>query len=606
LTGHAPSERGGARTTEARAARALALAAPALALFLLWRSWGAWADVVVDFGRELYVPWRLTLGEVLYRDLAWFNGPLSPHVNALWFRLFGVGAWTLFAVNLVLLGVLVALLRRVSTALGSPLAAGVLVLFFLPVFAFGHLVRIGNYNHLAPYSHEATHGLLLAVGAFALLVGPSGGRAWRVAFAGVLVGLVFLTKVELFLAALLGTAATVALREGAPARTRWGAYLGGLVVPPLVALAALATRLAPGEALRGALGSCRTVLDRRLPELPFYRKDMGLDAPLENALGVLLAAGITLVVFAPGPLLGRRLAPERARTGAIALALAALLAAALAPTDWKWLARGLPVATLALGLLALRARGRAGDAAGRARWSSAAGFALFALALLGKMLLAPHFGHYGFVLAVPATCLLVVALVAWLPDLVGSGDRSDENGGARACVLAGVLPVLAVAAVDLWSRSETHLAPKEVELGTGRDHLRADARGEKVRAVLARLDQLVDADAEVLVLPEGVSLNYLARRRSPTPYLLFMPPELIIFGEDAIVVALEEDPPDAIVLLHRDTSEYGSPFFGRDYGLAISAWVLEHYRHAWTDPTGGPPLQPATVYGASILLPREP
>ena len=90
--------RGPGSALEARAARALALAALPLAAFLLHRSWGAWPDVMVDFGRELYVPWRITLGEVLYRDLEWFNGPLSQYVNALWFRLFGVGAWTLFAV----------------------------------------------------------------------------------------------------------------------------------------------------------------------------------------------------------------------------------------------------------------------------------------------------------------------------------------------------------------------------------------------------------------------------------------------------------------------------------------------------------------------------
>lgn len=29
------------------------------------RTWGTWPDVLIDFGRELYVPWRLSLGERL-------------------------------------------------------------------------------------------------------------------------------------------------------------------------------------------------------------------------------------------------------------------------------------------------------------------------------------------------------------------------------------------------------------------------------------------------------------------------------------------------------------------------------------------------------------
>lgn len=62
----------------------------ALTFFLLtWLTWRKWPDILIDFGRELYVPWRLIQGEVLYRDLAYLNGPFSPYLNALWFRLFG-------------------------------------------------------------------------------------------------------------------------------------------------------------------------------------------------------------------------------------------------------------------------------------------------------------------------------------------------------------------------------------------------------------------------------------------------------------------------------------------------------------------------------------
>ena len=50
-----------------------------LALAMLWWTWGRWPDVLVDFGRELYVPWRLASGDVLYRDVAYLNGPLSAY-----------------------------------------------------------------------------------------------------------------------------------------------------------------------------------------------------------------------------------------------------------------------------------------------------------------------------------------------------------------------------------------------------------------------------------------------------------------------------------------------------------------------------------------------
>src|SRR5262245_13634601 len=103
--------------------------------WLLAVTWRRWPDVIVDFGRELYAPWRLVEGEVLYRDLAWFNGPLSVHWNALWFRLAGVGFGTLIAVNVALLAAFTALLHRTLQRLSSPLAALVGTLFFLFTFA---------------------------------------------------------------------------------------------------------------------------------------------------------------------------------------------------------------------------------------------------------------------------------------------------------------------------------------------------------------------------------------------------------------------------------------------------------------------------------------
>ena len=88
--------------------------------------------------------------------------------------------------------------------------------------------------------------------------------------------------------------------------------------------------------------------------------------------------------------------------------------------------------------------------------------------------------------------------------------------------------------------------------------------------LLDRVARELPADGTLLVLPEGVTVNYLARRRSPTPYVNFMPPELLMYGEDAIVAALEADPPDLVALVHKSTAEYGLPLFGTHYGRRVA------------------------------------
>ena len=80
------------------------------AAMLAW-TWRAWPDPLVDFGRELYVPWRLAQGDQLFTDVAWFNGPLSQHWNALLFQAFGEGFSVLVWSNLAVLAASVAMLH---------------------------------------------------------------------------------------------------------------------------------------------------------------------------------------------------------------------------------------------------------------------------------------------------------------------------------------------------------------------------------------------------------------------------------------------------------------------------------------------------------------
>jgi len=126
--------------------------------------------------------------------------------------------------------------------------------------------------------------------------------------------------------------------------------------------------------------------------------------------------------------------------------------------------------------------------------------------------------------------------------------------------------------------ASSRYADFEHEVGQGPDRFLSDARGRLVESARRTIDARLDSDAELLVLPEGVLLNYLTRRASPTPYVNFMPPELAFFGEETMLEALRANPPELVALVHKDTSEYGFRFFGRDYGLELMRWLEANYR----------------------------
>ena len=144
------------------------------------------------------------------------------------------------------------------------------------------------------------------------------------------------------------------------------------------------------------------------------------------------------------------------------------------------------------------------------------------------------------------------------------------------------------------------LRDRDFTAGRGADAVRTDwSRGPEVARMLMDLEERLDSDQTFAALPEGVMLNYLSRRANPTPYVNFMPPELAIFGEQRMLDAFRAAPPDVILLVHKDALEYGTRYFGSDYGRALYAWVKSHYRPVRL--IGKPPFERETTFGIRVL-----
>ena len=231
----------------------LALAFSAAAAMFFW-TWAKWCDVLVDFGRELYVPWQLALGKVLYRDIAYFNGPLSPYLNSLWFRFFGPSFHALATWNVLILGAIIWLLYEVLRTISSSVAAIAAILSFVGIFAFGQYEFVGNYNYIGPYSHELTHGMALSLAALYFLRLYLRSRRPAHLFAvGVAAGLVFLTKPEIFIALACAITAAMAVMLWRPdtESSRWRSValvIAGAITPPLITFVLLTMAMPAAEA----------------------------------------------------------------------------------------------------------------------------------------------------------------------------------------------------------------------------------------------------------------------------------------------------------------------------------------------------------------------
>jgi hypothetical protein len=564
-----------------------ALVAAAFAALTAW-SWGRWPDVLVDFGNQLYVPWQLAQGRVLYTDVAYKEGPLSMYALALLFRVVGPSLDALVWANLALLALLTALLHGLFARACDRFTAALVSLLFLGVFAFSQYVGIGNYNYVCPYTPEQPHGILLGVATIAALERAAAGSSARwAALAGLCCGLLALTKLELFVPGAAAAALGLALVIARPAPT-WRARLAlpaafgaAALATVLAAVAALLTQMSAAEVLRvlGAnWGFFRVVADD-----PFYLRGMGLDDPLRNLArsvrGLVAIALAALAAAAASSWLRASTRRWRLACGAAGVAVFLALLGSPGLIGWRGVARALPwTSTAASAGLVVACLRRRDDPAGQGRLYGLALWSVFATLLLIKMWLNARVSHYGFAMAMPAALLLAAMLVWGVPARLGAAGRD----GTLARSLLAALVLASIASHLRWSQS--FYAYKTLPVGPPGDRFLAasadfDARGWVMAAAAERLRALLPPGSTLLALPEGTLLNYWLRAPSPSRYTAFTPMIVGYFGEEEMLRDLEERPPDWIALVARDPEDFGTRRFGEDpqWGRSIVDWVRKRY-----------------------------
>ncbi len=560
---------------------------------LMALTWRKWPDMLIDFGLQLYLPWKISTGSVLYRDLAYMTGgPFSQYFDALLFRVFGVSFLTIALANLALLALLLALVYRCFYKAADQLTALVCCLAILLVFAFAQYSEFGVFNYVTPYCQEIYHGLILSIAAVALLANWVVAQKRRGALAaGFCCGLVFLTKPEVFLALAVAVLAALVLTwrmTGKPQVAAKGLGLMTLAgaVPALGFLFYFLRFANLQQSLKWICWAWVPVLTSSASNSAFYRWCLGLDTPgkhLARIFGDFLGLGAIVLLSA---ILFRRRG-QSARDAAVFLLVAAPLAAlAWWCFDWPEGAHSLPLLCLtSLAFLLWRAR--------QAGWNPSVVFmvlwTVLSMVLLFKLGLYPRIWHYGFVLAMPAFLTAIHLLLRLLPEFLERWAVPPNWWRGLACLL------LLTGFTQCILASKHVYQYKTVPVAEGADKLwtfqaESQPTGALMGQALSWMQTHTPADSTVAVLPAGVMLNYMLRRSNPTPYLRWNPPELSVFGQANMNRAIQQTSPDYIILLGVDTSEFGVKFFGDtdSFGRELLRWIYHSYQpvcligHDWS------------------------
>jgi hypothetical protein len=405
------------------------------------------------------------------------------------------------------------------------------------------------------------------------------------ASAGFGTGLVFLTKPDIFMALVVCAGmAFLAVgffhkRTGFAAKSLVAFLLAGLV--PLLSFFALFLRVEGWQAsARSVISAWTPLWHTSVTQDPFYQWCLGLDTPFlylekmaAHFIFIVVATAIYALAFRRG--MESRFKWIKPSWVVWPLLVSPLLVLA-GVLNWGDCGRSLPLLGLAACVLL-------GINCKKVAIEQAAIFPLlwnvFGLALLAKLGFFTRISHYGFALAMPAFAGAVYLFVWLLPM------RLEQRYQVRFHLFRATAGwVLMTGFVHLFLRSEFYYLQKNVPVGRGGDKIMAygptvDPFHGKVEVALSWVQKNVPPEATLAVLPEGAMINYLSRRVNPTPCLVWVPPVMAVFGQTNMTAAFEENSPDYILIIARNTSEFGVGYFGyyHEYGTELMRWIEDHY-----------------------------
>lgn len=548
---------------------ALGLSAGILAIAL--RSWRAWGDPVVDFPQQIYLAWRVSAGELPYRDFPLVYGPFAQLWNGLLFHIFGVSYLTLTMANLILAVLTVLLLYFTLARAFDAVAAALAGAAFVMIHVFQNMSPYSSYSFLAPYSHESTIGVCLILAMVASLSRP------RPALLGLGLGAAFLLKPEIFAAAaaVCACSALAAWRAGELSRG-WALRAGVGALLPMLAMAVYFTARtgSPVLGVHAVFGAFAPLFGTNMLANPLYGVMMGTDdlpgnlARIARALAVIAAAGAGAIGLE--------------RLGSRGAALAYATAAGALGFFARGLDLGAAWTSLSLfGLVWALVRFRKGEVSAMLPALGAA-----AVLLSARVFFHPVFSWLGFYALAPTTIFLAVLGAHELPKLCAAWPGKGFT--LRWCAVA-LLGGIALQCAGLSGRVYDL---KTLRIGEGSDAFyvfeKTGAPGiappALVHQVWLEVGKRAEKNATLLTIPDGILINYLLRMPNPTT-LLHAFGERPLFeaegGTSGVIGELERKRPRYVLYLHREPELFDATYRIRGpQGFANEAldWVENHYR----------------------------
>jgi len=544
--------------------------------FLLSQTWFRWGDLIIDTGHELWLPGELLKGKVLYNDLPSFYGFLPPYLIAGLYKIFGISINTLVYTGIAVTLIVSFTVYRIARLFLDQGFATLLVINFLFILAFGNYNTVGIFNFILPYAFAATFFMMFtALSLYFFLKFVFSGNRKNLLTWTTFLTMAFLCRPESTLVvwpAFLLSGSILAVRQPKAEPFKIFAYL----LSPLL-LTALCyglfflvthTFFAFREIFIGGI--------KVIAATPASRLWAGIDNIPANLLQISSSFLLHIAILLGLALVCRIIYLSGDGTPAtktiIPIAAAFLFFVWLKQYSLYELQYHCVILVLFSGLVAYFLQSLKPNTQKR----SLALLTLFLTSFLitSRIFLATSHYWYGFsLLTMPLICYYI-----FFGDLLKTTleNRFRIPDGLLSVAIAGFLILMII---PFWEQSSYNYRyhNKLVNTSKGELYSNNDAQTDIFCKTVDYLKKNTPKTGTLIVLPEGLAINFFTGRTNPLKCYNCLPEYVKIFGEDKIISDIKAAKIGYIVILCRDTSLFGPTSFGVDYAKKIQKWIDNNY-----------------------------
>ncbi|HNW26765.1 MAG TPA: glycosyltransferase family 39 protein [Candidatus Gastranaerophilaceae bacterium] len=495
--------------------------------------------LIIDCGREVYYPTQILEGKLLYKDLFNIYGPFSYLFNAVLFKLFGINLNVLYLAGCFCAFLITTLIYKIARKFLTEIISFSIAFFTICT----GVLNTNLFNFIFPYSYAMLYGMVAFLISFLFLAKyiQEPHKVLNLYLSGFFAGFCIANKYE-FLPYLLVFLYMVLKIEKVSFKTILLLLLSILSIP----LVCFSILFLQGMGINDLVLAFETVKKMAQSQtLKYFYTTQGvvLDKKTLGYLALNFAKTVTPILLMTWSFMMSK----------------------------KWLSVLLIIFATASGMI----------------FMSPASLTFLPVLILGLFIL--HFRKYK-----NEKIVLILALSAILISLKSFWGLATLNYGV---FFAGFLIVAIFALIEnkfyqkaifvyiillslvLGFQNLSELKDKSYCIQTSRGKICSQKYLTKSSEDLINfIDKNTKKTDSMVILPEGLVINFLMERKSDDYYNSLIPLYWEVFGDEKLIEYFEKTKPDYIVFSNWDNKDYYFRYICSDYAVSFCNYVAKNYR----------------------------